>query len=129
MVQTLYGVHDKTGNPPSHGHARAYLSLWPQIETSARKPRLRGRRPLADDSRGDRCVPGRAWGHDDAADLYRRGAERRARRPAPPFRAEGPRPRRDALRAAERAVLADAPAGSTTPNARRVGNKRVSKCN
>src|SRR3546814_1560744 len=80
MVQTLYGTHDKTGNPPSHGHAGAYLPLWPQIETSARKPRLRGRRPLADDARGNRRVQGRAWGQNDAADLYRRGADRRPRR-------------------------------------------------
>src|SRR3546814_17564473 len=85
MVQTLYGVHDKTGNPPSHGHARAYLSVWPQIDTYARKPRLRGRRPLADVARGDRCVPGRAWGHDHPADLYRRGEVRGTRRPAPPL--------------------------------------------
>src|SRR3546814_14657322 len=71
------GRHDETGNPPSHGHEGPYLPLWAEGEASAEKPGLRGRRPLADDARGNRCVQGRAWRQDDAADLHRRGSHRR----------------------------------------------------
>src|SRR3546814_6453902 len=73
------GRHDETGNPPSHGHEGPYLPLWAEGEASAEKPGLRGRRPLADDARGNRCVQGRAWRQDDAADLHRRGSHRRLR--------------------------------------------------